>query len=56
MKKTKKKVKNEIVIPEFVPSFPKHQIGELSISFGQEDQNKMVDKINEIIRRLNDVV
>lgn len=60
MKKIIKKVKKakvgieEVQVPTtwIMPD----AIGLLSASFGQEDLNKMVDKINEIILRLNNMV
>lgn len=52
MKKTKKskKAKETPKVEE------KHQISPSSISFGQEDLNKVVEKINEIIAHLNKVI
>lgn len=48
MKKTIKK-KVEIIVKN-------SPINLLSVSFGQEDLNKMAEKINEIIVHLNNVV
>lgn len=49
-----KKLKTEEEIVE-IPT-PKKEIGMLSASFGQEDLNKMVDKINEIILHMNNMI
>lgn len=38
------------------PIVTKQEVGLLSLSFGQEDLNKMVDKINEIIVILNKMI
>lgn len=52
MKKTIQKVEEKVEEIAVV----KTHINPLSASFGQEDLNKMVDKINEIILHLNSVV
>lgn len=55
-KTTKKKLK---VVADSVPTVesPVHTaINLLSVGFGQEDLNKVVDKINEIIVNLNSVL
>ena len=56
-KKPKKieEVKEELVVVSTQPPV-KVQIAGLAASFGQEDLNKVVDKINEIIRHLNNVL
>jgi hypothetical protein len=57
IKKVDEKVDEEVVeIPvevkcEFCPR--KSQISPLAVSFGQEDLNRLADKINEIIKFLN---
>lgn len=53
-KKKSKKVKEEAFVPTaWIMPEP---ISQLTASFGQEDLNRLVDKINEIILRLNNVV
>ncbi len=53
MKKTTKKTKKVVEIPVEVI---KEQISALSLSFGTEDMNKVVEKINEIIASINKVL
>lgn len=55
MKKIIKKVKVEKEIEEVsVPmAMIKPQIGKLAVSFPNEDLNKLVEKINEIIEKQN---
>lgn len=53
-KKIIKKEMEDVISTVF---FPKAMsISPLSVSFGNEDMNKVVEKINEIIARLNDVL
>ena len=51
MIKTKKKLKEEVVSKNDTVEVSK--IDNLSVSFGNEDMNKVVEKINELINKLN---
>lgn len=57
-KVTKKATKVRVLVNNatITMTSPKPLISILSVSFGQEDMNKMVDKINEIIMNFNGVV
>lgn len=51
--KTLKKVKL-VTVPEVTKEIPsKTVINPLSLDFGREDLNKLVDKLNEVISKLN---
>lgn len=54
MKTKKIKKEKEVIVPTaFTNSEP---IGLLSLTFGQEDLNKLVDKVNELVVNANRVV
>lgn len=46
-----KKKEEEIIEIETVRA-----IGKLALSFGQEDLNKLVDKVNELVDRVNSML